>query len=145
MKKIMFSLIMLFAFCNVLNADNERVITIEDLPKNSQAFVNTYFGDATIQYVKVKISANLVQYTVNFTEGREVQFNKSGKWIEITCKKTPIPDGIVPAKITAFVEKNYPDNHIEKIEHNERIYEVDLDNGMEIVFNKSFRPIDINY
>lgn len=145
MKQLLLFFVLLMLAGGNVAAQNERPIRFEELPKTSQEFVTRYWADATIQYVKTKVSASLTTYTVNFTEGREVQFDNSGKWIEIRSKKMPIPEGIVPPKIMDYISKYFPGERIEKIEHNARIYEVDLESGVEICFNRSLRAIDINY
>ena len=146
MKQLFLTFSVLLSFLSVTAmADNERIITFNELPKASQTFLNTYYADATIQYYKVKVCASLVIYTANFTEGREVQFGSNGRWTEVKSRKTAIPDGIVPAKIKTFVKTYFPSSIILKIEHNARFYEVTLDNDIEITFNRSLRAIDINY
>jgi hypothetical protein len=42
------------------------------------------------------------------------------------------------------VKANFPKCRIQKFEHNERMYEVDLDNDITLTFNSSFRVVDID-
>lgn len=146
MKQMFLTFAILLSFLSTAAvADNERLITFNELPKAAQTFLNTYYADATIQYYKVKVCASLIVYTANFTEGREVQFDSGGHWTTVKSRKTPIPDGIIPTKIKNFVRAQFPANTILRIEHNSRLYEATLDNNIEITFNRSQRAIDINY
>ena len=83
-------------------------------------------------------------YDVIFTNGDKIEFDGRGKWTDIDCKRSQVPDALVPTTIGTFVKKNYPQATILKIEWNRRTYEVELSNRLELEFDKSFRLIDID-
>ena len=73
-----------------------------------------------------------------------MQFAKDGTFTECECTKGAVPDMLVPSKIRSFVAREFPDRTVVRIEHDSKLYEVVLDNGVELCFNSSFRLIDID-
>ena len=142
MKKIAIILIASIA-CIALHAE-ERHITFGELPKESKVFILTHFKDSTISEMHVERSASLTQYEVELTCGLKLQFDRTGACTEISYKKGEVPDAVIPQKILNVVMANFPKSRIQKFEHNDRMYEVDLDNGITLTFNSSFRVIDID-
>lgn len=57
---------------------------------------------------------------------------------EIDCERNAVPDAVVPQQIKDYAAKNYADKKIVKIECNSYGYEIELDNGVEIKFDKDF-------
>ena len=51
----------------------------------------------------------------------------------------------MPAQIASYIQQNYPGKSIIKIERHRSVYEVKLNNGMEVEFNRSFQVIDMDY
>ena len=66
----------------------ERPIKVEQLPSKVVTFINNYFEGTTITLAQVENRASLTQYEVKLSDGTDLQFNKSGIWTEIKCKKT---------------------------------------------------------
>jgi hypothetical protein len=56
-----------------------------------------------------------------------------------------VPADAVPAQISSYVSQNYPGKAVIKIERHRSVYEVKLNNGMEIEFNRNFQVIDVDY
>ena len=57
---------------------------------------------------------------------------------KIDCERNAVPDAVVPQQIKDYAAKNYADKKIVKIECNSYGYEIELDNGVEIKFDKDF-------
>ena len=79
-----------------------------------------------------------------FVNGDKIEFDKSGNWKEIQCKRQSVPDAIVPAKIKAFIQENYPDAKVLQIEKDRYEYEVRLSNYWELTFDLEFNLIDMD-
>ena len=74
----------------------------------------------------------------------KLEFNKSGDWTEVDCEPNEVPNAIVPDKILEYISAKYTDNYIVKIEKKWSNYKVELNNDVELVFNKDggFKYID---
>lgn len=142
MKKIAI-LLVAYLVCVALHAE-ERHITFGELPKESKVFILTHFKDSTLNEISLERSASLTLYKVELTCGLKMQFDRTGMCTEVSYKKGEVPDAVVPKKILSIVKANFPKCRIQKFEHNERMYEVDLDNGITLTFNSSFRVVDID-
>ena len=142
MKKIAVLLIACIA-CIALHAE-ERHITFGELPKESKMFILTHFKDSTFSKIYIERRASLTQYEVVLTSGLKLQFDRTGVCTEISHKKDEVPNNVIPPKILSAVKAHFPKSRIQKFEHNDRMYEVDLDNGVTITFNSSFRIVDID-
>lgn len=124
----------------VAKADKERVITFQELPQAAKELIKTNFSGKAPMVVTV----DLDDYEVYFESGEKIEFGKNGQWKEIVCKGTGIPAAIVPNQIKNQVKKSYPSAKIVKIERDHRGYEVKLNNGIEIEFDKAFKVAGID-
>jgi hypothetical protein len=55
-----------------------------------------------------------------------------------------VPAKIVPAKISKYVHKNYPNVLIKEIQKERRKYEVSLSNGLDLDFNLNGKFLKID-
>jgi hypothetical protein len=130
--------------CNIF-ADNDRIITVGELPAEAQNFIKKYFETNEVSYAKVEDKLfDRKNYEVVFVDGSKVEFNKQGEWKEINCKFKEIPAGIVPQKIVDYVKVNFLNCKIIEIDRNSRDYEIHLSNDIELKFDLSFNLIDID-
>lgn len=140
MKKNLILLFCLAAFSMFACETPDTPITKEQLPQTAQSFINQFFSDYQIAYIQKDNDS----YDVKFSNGFEVDFNKKGEWKEVDCQTSEVPSGIVPANIRNYVNTNYNGLFIVQIgkEHSE--YDVELNNGLELVFDKdgNFKRID---
>ncbi len=102
------------------------------LPENASAFLQEYFPNEEI----VKIQKEGGKYEVKMGNSKEVDFDRKGEWIKVDCRKEVVPAAIVPAAIIEYIEANYPDVYVKEIEIVFGKYEVDLANGLDIIFDK---------
>lgn len=142
MKKYIALLIALLSTINI--CAEERPITFGELPENAKIFVLTYFKGSIIKEVYIERRASLTQYEITLKEGIELQFDRTGACTEISSKKGKVPDIVIPPKILQLVQNYFPKNYIQKIEHNGRMHEVELDNGTILTFNNSLRLVDVD-
>lgn len=141
MKRLALLFIMLLGMV-MLHAE-EQHITFGELPKNAKIFVLTYFKDIPFEDVYIERRASLTQYEVKLQGGIELQFDRMGLCTEIHCRRSAIPEEVLPKKIVMLVQKHYPHNYICKFENNGRMYEIELDNGILLTFSRTLRLVDI--
>lgn len=145
MKKILVTAALLFAGITVSRADNDRPITLEQLPAAAQTFLKTHFADLTLAYAVEDPKFVGSEYEVTYTDRTEVEFRPNGEWSSVERRYAAVPASIVPAQISDYVAKsNFPNQYIKKIERNAYTWEIELSNGLEIKFDKDFRVIDID-
>ncbi len=120
-------------------------ITAGQLPKTAIELIDEAFPDDSIKSVKIEKRASLVQYEVRLTGKVKLQFSKDGKFTQCECTgKRAIPSVLVPDRIAEYVEKGFKDHRIMNLEHDSKLWEVVLDNGVELDFNESFRLVDVD-
>lgn len=125
-------------------ADNDKPITVAQLPAKAQQFVKAHFSSEKVALAKLEQDFLETTYEVVFTNGSKVEFLKNGEWKEIDCKYSTVPVAVVPAQITQYISQNYPDTKVVKLERDRREYEVKITNGLELTFDTRFNLIDID-
>lgn len=125
-------------------SDNDRPVTVAQLPAVAQKFIKKHFAGVEVSYAKQEKEMLDTTYDVIFTDGRKVEFTKNGEWKEVNCKHTEVPAAIIPVAIRNYVTKNHPGQAIVKIDRDRRDYEVELKNGLDLKFDKSFKLIGID-
>ena len=113
-------------------------------PAEARQFITSYFGDTRVSYAKVDSEWWDTTYEVVFVDGRKVEFEKDGAWKEVSCKYSQVPDVIVPPRIREYVTASHPGQKMVKIERSRREYEVKLDNGLDLTFDRNYNLIDID-
>lgn len=145
MKKLMIlsAILMVFGVTTAC-ADNDKPITVAQLPAKAQQFVKAHFSNEKVALAKLEQDFLETTYEVVFTNGSKVEFLKNGEWKEIDCKYSTVPVAVVPAQITQYISQNYPDTKVVKLERDRREYEVKITNGLELTFDTRFNLIDID-
>ncbi|MBQ3364022.1 MAG: PepSY-like domain-containing protein [Muribaculaceae bacterium] len=144
MKKIIFLLLMAMVMTMSLTMsadDDDRVITYDQLPQPAQAFLKANFATK----VPLLVTADWDDFTIRYESGEKIEFDRNGEWKDIECYNSKVPANAVPAQIASYISQNYPGKSIIKLERHRSVYEVKLNNGMEIEFNRSFQVIDMDY
>ncbi len=148
MKRIISILMMSFALVVGVKAGDDKPISVDQLPKVAKEFLDTHFSNEKIAVVKMDKGFFDTDYEVLFSNGDEVKFNKKGEWEDVDCAHSEVPALIIPNEIKDYLSANYPDRKVTQIEKkNERNkkYEVELDNSIEITFNKDYVVVDIDF
>lgn len=144
MKNIKFYLLMAVIMTMSLTMsadDDDRVITYQQLPQTAQSFLKQNFA----KKVPLVVTVDWDDYTIRYESGEKVEFDKKGNWKEIECYSSKVPADIIPEQINSYLKKNYPGKTVIKLERHRSVYEVKLNNGMEIEFNRNFQVIDVDY
>lgn len=141
MKKCMFILwAFVLTMCLPVMADNDRVITFDQLPAQAQALLKKHFADK----VPLIVTVDWDDYKVVYQSGEKVEFNKKGEWKEFDCKVSNVPTELIPEQIKTNVKTTFPGAIIIKLSRDRRGYEVKLNNGLELEYNKKFQVVDID-
>lgn len=105
-------------------------------------FVKQYFPKANILTVK----ADWDDYEVRLSDGTQLEFTRKPEWKKIDCEHSTayhnVPDKLIPERIANYVKSDFPDQNIIKIDKKRRGWEIELDNKLEIKFNKRFTVLD---
>ena len=73
MKKSLFILLaMVMTMCLTVKADNDRVITFDQLPAQAQTLLKKYFADK----VPLVVTVDWDDYTVVYQSGEKIEFDK---------------------------------------------------------------------
>ena len=145
MKKILVTAALLFAGITVSRADNDRPITLEQLPAAAQTFLKTHFADLTLAYAVEDPKFVGSEYEVTYTDRTEVEFRPNGEWSSVERRYAAVPASVVPTQISDYVAKSsFPNQYIKKIERDAYTWEIELSNGIEIKFDREFHVIDID-
>lgn len=117
------------------------------LPQAAQEMLKEYFPKAKIAMIKIDRGLlKKTDYDVKLTNGTKIEFKNNGKWKSVDCKTRAVPSGLVMKPIRNYVEKNFPDVKITKIEKTSRGYEIELSDDVEVKFDHlgTFKGIDID-
>lgn len=123
-------------------AASGRTFDMKILPERAQNFLVSTFPSHTIKYIESEASTYQRQtYSVKFTDGCEVDFDKEGNWRKIDCGDTPVPLSVIPDDIQSYVAMNNNQaTFVTEIECRRNCYEVELNNGQEYVLNRKGMP-----
>lgn len=144
MKTTKFRLVVILMFASVfaVSADDDKPIRFDQLPKVSRDFIGKYFNEKDISYSKVENDFFSKSYEVFFVDGSKVEFEGNGEWETVDCLTREVPLGIAPGQIVDYVKKHHSQSKIVKIDRDKRSYEIELDNDIEIKFDKKFNVIE---
>jgi len=140
-KTLVFALFIGIALTNTSCNNDKKTKAIND-------FVRVYFPDTeVIANIKDGLGCDvtLSDYTQIGFDG-----NLFGKleWDEVDCRhaslSTTVPTALVPAEITNYVNRIHGSQSVTKISKDNRGWEIELSNGIEIEFDKRFNVIDFD-
>lgn len=144
MKKVLS--ILVFTLVAIQFAFAGDVITKDEkqLPLAARNFINQYFSEPHISYIKIDSEFLSKTYEVILTNRTEIEFDRKGNWMEVDCKKNAVPANLVPVNIKDYVKANFPNQIITKLERKSVGLEVELANDFSLQFNKKGVLIDID-
>ncbi|MEI0478562.1 PepSY-like domain-containing protein [Brachyspira pulli] len=125
-------LLLLLMLTTMLYADG-MYVPPGQLPTNIIQFINSYFPDATIVYAEMDRKS----YEIGLDNGVEIEFLRNGDLKEIEGNYIALPLNILPKSVANTVTKTYPNTVITKIKKKWNLYEVKLNNMMELYIDAS--------
>lgn len=107
------------------------------LPTAAQTTISQNFK-AKVSLVKVQKKFSRVdEYEVILTDGSEITFDRQGNWKSVeVAPKTKMPKKFVLPEIEKYVKENQKGFKIVGVEKDNRGYEVELDNGTDMRFDR---------
>ena len=143
MKRMMFLICMFLMMGTTYSmAGDGYVVGVQQLPAPAQEVMTKCFADKTL----LTILKERNEYEVIFNTGEKIEFNKKGEWTEISCHTTQVPDILIPNPIRLRIMADFTNATIVKIDRqrNGKKYEVKLNNGLEVEFDKKFNVIKVD-
>ena len=131
MKKIFLLLLSVIAL-NVY-ANTDIPVTFAQLPQKAQQFINKHFS--SVGFLSAKQDDG--EYEVMLKDGTKIEFTLQGDWKDVDCHVRAVLAALVPAGIAQYVKTNFPNNIITKIEKKYNGYDIELENDLELKFDKN--------
>ena len=131
MKKIIAILMGVFMLGTFASCD--RMISPDKLPAQAKQFVAANFNGVNV----LSVQRDGLGYDVILHDGTSLEFSHNGQWTKVDCGLNPLPVGVFPANIAQYVSANFPANYATKIKYDDRRYEVDMNNNLELRFDKN--------
>ncbi len=131
MKKIVVILMCVFAMSAFVSCD--RVVSADKLPTQAKQFVAAHFSGIEV----LSVRKDGFKYDVVLFDGTEMEFSHGGQWIEVDCGLNPLPDGVLPANTAKYLTAKFPMNFATHVKFEHKRYEVELDNDLDLLFDKN--------
>ena len=144
MRILMIAICCMMSFNIVANAGNDKPINVNELPAKAQTLLSKHFKGQKVMLATIESGVVSRSYDVVLRNGTKLEFDKKGNLTEIDCKQGVVPAKLIPQSIKNYLQNNYPDQSVRKLEIKKNEYEVELANGMDLTFNKHFQLIDID-
>ncbi|MDE6380450.1 MAG: PepSY-like domain-containing protein [Muribaculaceae bacterium] len=136
MKKLIFILAVLFGVMTASARDNYSH-DVNILPEKAQTAISQNFK-ADVSHIKIgKEFGKIRKYSVVLTDGSEISFDKHGIWKDVEVSNAAsVPSGIIPTPIARFIKDNQSKAYVTGIEKKAYGYEVELSNGVDVIFTE---------
>ena len=109
------------------NAQYGYGVQLSSIPQNAQNFIKQHFPNIQVSYIE----RDWDDIEVYLANGTQIEFFPNGDWKEVKCYMN-MPASILPANVMATIQRTYPQAAIIKIEKQFTIFEVKLNNMMEL-------------
>ena len=109
------------------NAQYGYGVQLSSIPQNAQNFIKQHFPNIQVSYIE----RDWDDIEVYLADGTQIEFFPNGDWKEVKCYMN-MPASILPANVMATIQRTYPQAAIIKIEKQFTIFEVKLNNMMEL-------------
>lgn len=126
-------------------ADYNRPMSPDNLPEAAKVLLREHFPNSRVAFAAKEVEYFSKTYKVILSDGMKLEFGRKGDLISAEAKFRAIPELLVPQPILEYVRNFYPGTQIMSLERDRRKYEIDLNNGLELKFDrKGFFLIDID-
>ena len=111
---------------------DDKPIPVEKLPAAARTFVDTNFQGKKILYAEKDWNS----YECRLDDGTKIDFTSKGEWKQVDCHgMSAVPAVLVPEAIKQYVETNFSNCMITKIDKERHGYDIELSNDLELRFN----------
>lgn len=129
----------------LMSACSDRPVAPTQLPVTITAFIQHNFPGQTISFAKKDLEITGWQYDVMLADGTQIDFDTDHMWDMIQCGMTnPVPTALIPVPVRTYLQTNFPDAMVLKIDKERYGYEIELANGLELKFNKQGALMDMD-
>lgn len=111
--------------------------TAQALPEAITTFIKQQFPNATIAGIEPDHEHGGLEYDVYLSDGTQIDFDANNQWEKVESRA--VPAFFIPKAIATYVSSNYQNMAITKIKKEYNTFEVELVNGMDLVFDRSGR------
>lgn len=139
--KTIFASVTLFL---TISCEKEIITPSDDLPVEISTYLTIHFPKNTIVQVIKDLDGLTKTYDILLSENISLEFNRKKEVIAIDGV-TQLPNSVIPEKILQYVNINYPTQFITDWELDIDNQQIELNNGLDLEFNKKgdFLRIDI--
>lgn len=139
MKKTL--LLALIAIISVLATQTMRAQNYKSLPENAKEYISRHFQNSAINHYEKETELLDIEHKVYINHSGvsyRLEFDKYGNITEISSldNRTPLPQSVLPVKITQHAKQVYPNACIVEWEKKRSTQTIELDNGVELVYNR---------
>lgn len=134
--KIIKLLTILAAVAIFTSCEKDKVIAPDNSPAEIKTYVETHFsGNSIIQIMQDKelISS---EYQVILSDLTRLDFNRKFEIQDIESTNA-LPESVIPTELSTYVKNNFPQAMIIRWELEDRHQQINLNNGLDLVFDKS--------
>ena len=142
-KKLIILITTILAMLGIISCQ-ETIVPADNLPSSAKSFIEEYFPGVPVSYVKKDSKLISTTYEIILQDGTEIEFGSKGVWDKVDCKRKAVPSGLIPAAITDYVNNNFAGQFIVMIDKEPFGTEIELDNDLELKFDKKDQLINID-
>lgn len=102
-------------------------VQLSSIPQNAQNFIKQHFPNIKVTFIE----RDWEDIEVYLENGTQIDFFPNGDWKEVKCYGN-MPATILPANVMNTIRRTYPNAAIVKIEKQFTIFEIKLNNMMEL-------------
>ena len=143
MKKSILVAVMACLF-SLSSCAHDQLITFAQLPVAAQNTVKQYFDETTIAFCTLDRELFGKEYKVQFNDGSEIKFEGDGSLHKVDCKFRAVPDALVPEIVRQQIAAQFPQAIIVEWGKDDLGWKAELNNKLELKFNKSYQIIGVD-
>ena len=145
MKKTFLYLVIAMLAVMPMLADNDKMITREELPEKAQMFLTKHFDGVEVLYAKAERDMGVItSYDVVLDGNVKVEFNRSGEWTSVDCEHSQVPNSVLPQGVLDYVSNKFAKAYVVEIERGRMGYEVKLSNDLDLDFDKNCKFLRVD-
>lgn len=137
LKNISGLMVALLLIATLSSCEKDELIKTEELPATGQTFLKNHFGDQNILSIKKEKEAlEGIEYEARLENGVVVKFDEQGVWKEVDAPANmSLPTTFILPAIVNYVGTEYSTAGISDIDKERQGFDVELTNGLDLVFS----------
>ena len=135
MKKMTLVALLLGVFSLSAYARGKQPIAFQNLPEMVKSAVLKNYSDSLVQYITWEKTIGKDEYEFLLADGTKMEYYENGQLHKIKSA-AGVPDVLVPEPVLKYVRGTFPHATITEFESESLSQKVELNNDMELVFNR---------